>query len=77
MYNDFKMNPQAPHFAHLQHLLDVSEKESYTNKEIEKSFMDMTKTMFVDKVSSSLAAPKNIGNMYCGSLYSYFSNCIS
>jgi len=50
----------------------VSVEKSFTNKEIEKSFMELTKKQFGEKVLTSLTGPKNIGNMYCGSLYSYF-----
>ncbi|KAI3652584.1 hypothetical protein MP228_002009 [Amoeboaphelidium protococcarum] len=43
--------------------------QTYFNKEVEKAFVTCTKKSFNDRVLPSLLAAKNIGNMYCGSLY--------
>jgi hydroxymethylglutaryl-CoA synthase len=76
-YNDFKRDPTNERFADLAHLDAVSVQDSYTNKEIEKSFMNLTKMEFAKKVTPSLIAAKNMGNMYCGSLYGGLASLLS
>ncbi len=69
--------PQAQKYEELSHLLQVSVADSYTSKEIEKGFMNFTKSEFKTKVSPSLLAAKNMGNMYCGSLYGGLASLLS
>lgn len=56
---------------------DVKLEESYFNKDVEKAFLDFTKKVFLEKVEPSLLLAKNLGNMYCGSVYGCFSSLIS
>lgn len=49
-YNDFKRDPQNAKFEALAALDAVPEAETYTNKEIEKGFMNLTKSEFLKKV---------------------------
>ena len=51
-YNDFKNDPQNVKFESLAALDSVPEAETYTNKEIEKGFMNLTKNEFLKKVFS-------------------------
>lgn len=68
-FHDFLNNPDAGAFANLQRFRSVTLEGSYFNKELEKAFVDYTKPHFAEKVLPSLFVAKNVGNMYCGSLY--------
>jgi hydroxymethylglutaryl-CoA synthase len=43
--------------------------ETYFNKDVEKAFVELSKPLFKEKVDISLLMARQIGNMYCGSLY--------
>ena len=49
-YNDFKRNPENLKYQTLAALDSVPLSETYTNKEIEKGFMGLTKNEFMKKV---------------------------
>ena len=68
-YNDFLRHSKDEKFASFSSLMSISLEDSYTNKEIEKKFMAFTKDSFAARVAPSLTCAKNLGNMYCGSLY--------
>jgi hydroxymethylglutaryl-CoA synthase len=48
---------------------NFSRSDSYTNRDIEKAFMRFTDEAYKKKVLDSLVVPKNVGNMYCASVY--------
>jgi hypothetical protein len=49
-YNDFKRDPANPKYESLASLDAVPEAETYTNREIEKGFMGLTKNEFLKMV---------------------------
>ncbi|KAH6577552.1 hypothetical protein BASA60_003958 [Batrachochytrium salamandrivorans] len=51
--------------------------QTYTNKDIEKAFMGATKELFDVRVAPGLIAAKNLGNMYCASLYGGLASLLS
>ncbi|KAJ2700628.1 3-hydroxy-3-methylglutaryl coenzyme A synthase [Coemansia sp. IMI 203386] len=76
-YNDFTRSPDAPQFADVQQFKDVSREESYTNKVLEKAFINVSKASFAAKTDRSLLAARNIGNMYTGSVFFGLSSLLS
>ncbi|KAJ3333256.1 hypothetical protein HDU76_010076 [Blyttiomyces sp. JEL0837] len=77
-FNDYLRNPSNPLFAAVpERIATLSTQETYGDKEVEKVFMDITKTSFSKKVLPGLLASKNCGNMYCGSLYAGLSSLLS
>lgn len=77
-FNDFLRNPKDPKFSEeLQQFKDLKLEETYFNREIEKAFIQQVKPEFSSKVEPSLLMAKNVGNMYCGSLYSCLVSLIS
>jgi len=76
-YNDFLRTPDDPKFAQMQHLREISIEDSFTNKDIEKAFVAHTKSEFEARVLPTLLCSKNMGNLYCGSLYSGLCSLIS
>lgn len=69
VYNDWLANKQL--FTQVdQSLRDIGYEESLTNKTIEKTFMNVSKQFYEERVKPSLIVPTNTGNMYTASLYS-------
>lgn len=68
-FNDFLRDPENAKYEAMAPFKDLPRQETYTNRDIEKAFMGVTKDSFVKKVSPCLVVPKNTGNMYCGSVY--------
>ncbi|KAJ1944483.1 3-hydroxy-3-methylglutaryl coenzyme A synthase [Linderina macrospora] len=68
-YNDFLRSPDAPQFADVQQFKDIAREDSYTNKVLEKAFINVSKQTFGAKTKPSLLAASNIGNMYTGSVF--------
>ncbi len=68
-YNDFLRNPSDPAFAGMEAFAKISRADSYINRDIEKAFMRLTDEGYKAKVLESLVLPKNVGNMYCASVY--------
>ncbi|KAJ3106429.1 Hydroxymethylglutaryl-CoA synthase, cytoplasmic [Phlyctochytrium planicorne] len=76
-FNDLLRNPTDPKFAALSKYAGLTCEGTYSDKEVEKAFVDFTKAEFAAKVSPGLTASKNVGNMYCGSLYSGLASLLS
>ena len=74
-YNDFKRNPEL--FPELAQFQDVTNEQSFTDRVLEKAFMGVVKEDFESKVVPSMVANKNLGNMYCASLYGALCALIS
>ncbi|EGF77294.1 hypothetical protein BATDEDRAFT_33695 [Batrachochytrium dendrobatidis JAM81] len=68
-FNDLRRNPSAKELAQFEEHASTPIEQTYTNKDIEKVFMGVTKDMFSARVAPGLMAAKNLGNMYCASLY--------
>ena len=68
-YNDFLRNPSDSAFVGMESFANVSEDESYVNRDLEKAFMRITEKDYKAKVLTSLNVSKNVGNMYCASVY--------
>lgn len=75
-YNDFIRTPTAFDDS-FQELKAVTKEDSYTDRILEKKFMGHTLDSFGAKTGPTLMAAKNMGNMYCASLYGALATLIS
>lgn len=70
LYNDYLSNPEAPAFKEVApELKDVEYQASLTDKNVEKTFMALTKKRFAQRVQPAISVATMCGNMYCGSVY--------
>ncbi|KAJ3219610.1 Hydroxymethylglutaryl-CoA synthase, cytoplasmic [Dinochytrium kinnereticum] len=76
-FNDLLRNPTDARFVNLTKYAGLAREATYSDKEMEKAFVDLTKAEFAAKVSPGLLASKNVGNMYCGSLYAGLASLLS
>jgi len=68
-FNDFKAEPDVFPESLQSSFAQVELEDSYFNKDVEKSFMDISKVTFESKTRPSLMIATNVGNMYTPSLY--------
>jgi hydroxymethylglutaryl-CoA synthase len=75
-YNDFKRD-NAKFGPEFQQFSDLTQDQSINDRNLEKAFMNETKKDFNKKVLPGMLASKNMGNMYCASLYGAICSLIS
>ncbi|KND04342.1 hydroxymethylglutaryl-CoA synthase [Spizellomyces punctatus DAOM BR117] len=76
-FNDFLRNPDDERFAAFAQFKDLKRENTYTNREVEKAFMEYTKDAFKTKTLPSLLVAKNLGNSYCASVYCGLASLLS
>lgn len=72
IYNDFLRQAsyfEGPSLASLEPFRTLGEEESYSNRDLEKISQQVGKPLYNAKVEPATLLPKQIGNMYCASLY--------
>ena len=70
LYNDYLQNPEAPAFKEVApELKDIEYTASLSDKNVEKTFMALTKKRFTQRVQPAINVATMCGNMYCGSVY--------
>lgn len=72
VYNDFVRNPsfvEEDVSAKLQPFATLSPADSLVNRDLEKVAQQVAKKQYDSKVVPSTLLPKELGNMYCASLY--------
>lgn len=70
LYNDYRNATSSAEFASLpQSLRDLPYEESLQSKELEKTFVELSKPRFLSRVEPCIRAPSLCGNMYTASLY--------
>ncbi|KAG8525967.1 3-hydroxy-3-methylglutaryl coenzyme A synthase [Bacidia gigantensis] len=70
LYNDFRASPDSPAFEPVpKDIRDLSYEASLTDKNVEKTFMGLSKKHFQARVQPSIQVPTMCGNMYCASVY--------
>lgn len=75
---DFVRDPSNPMYAELlEKFRDVKPADTYFDRDVEKTFMDFSKNAFNKRVAPTLLAAKQLGNMYCGSLYGGLASLVS
>ena len=57
-------------------LQQLPRSETLMNKDVEKTFVGLSKAQFAAKVTPSGLTSKNLGNMYAGSLWGAFASLI-
>ncbi|KIV93998.1 hydroxymethylglutaryl-CoA synthase [Exophiala mesophila] len=78
LYNDFLQDPSHPQFKEVAaELRDLDYQASLTDKNVEKTFMALTKKRFVERVQPAIQVATMCGNMYCGSVYGGLVGLIS
>jgi hydroxymethylglutaryl-CoA synthase len=76
-YNDFLLNKSNLAYKDVQHLADVPTEKSYDSREIEETFVKMSKNAYNTKVVPSTVVPTQIGNTYTASLYFGFASLLA
>lgn len=70
LYNDYLSDPENPAFKEVApELKDMDYQTSLTDKNVEKTFMALTKKRFTQRVQPAISVATMCGNMYCGSVY--------
>ncbi|GAB1742708.1 hypothetical protein NU219Hw_g8420t1 [Hortaea werneckii] len=78
LYNDFLKNPENPLFKDVPaELKDVPYEQSITDKNIEKTFVALSKKRFAARVQPTIDVPTMCGNMYTASVYSSLVSLIA
>ena len=78
LYNDFLENPTHPAFAEVApELRDLDYSKSLTDKNVEKTFMGLTKKRFAERVKPSLDVATLCGNMYTATVYAGLASLLS
>lgn len=79
MYNDFLISSDDPKWAASvpAELRGLGYDESLRSKELEKTFLALSKGKFAARVEPCIAAPRLCGNMYTASLYCSLISLIS
>ncbi|KAK5060033.1 hypothetical protein LTR84_009917 [Exophiala bonariae] len=78
LYNDFLQDPTHPQFKEVApELRDIDYQASLTDKNVEKTFMALTKKRFNERVQPAIQVATMCGNMYCGSVYGGLVGLIS
>lgn len=78
LYNDYLANPSNPAFAEVApELRDVDYEKSLSDKNVEKTFMGLTKKTFAERVRPSLDVATLCGNMYTATVYGGIASLIS
>ncbi len=63
--------------AQLERINTLQLADTYFDKDVEKHMVDASKQLFESKVVPGLLCAKELGNMYCGSLYGGLASLIS
>lgn len=78
LYNDFLATPEAEQFSTIPaDLRELDYEQSLSDRNIEKTFMGLSKKRFEERVKPSLTAPTMCGNMYTASVYSGLVSLLS
>ena len=71
LYNDYLANPESEQFESVtDEIRDLTYEASLADRNVEKTFLGLSKKRFQERVQPSLEVPTNCGNMYTASVYS-------
>lgn len=76
-FNDLLCNPKDKDFESVAKFKDLKREETYFNRDLEKSFLKLSKPLYDEKVGPGTILPKELGNTYCASLYCGLVSLIS
>lgn len=77
IYNDFCNDTSRPQYAAFTKFASLKKNETFNNVELDKALMEFSKPLYAAKVAPSTMLPKQLGNIYTGSLYSSLVSLIS
>lgn len=78
LFMDYLSAPHKPEFANIDSsFLDLPYPKTLSSKEIEKSFMALSKSDYTTRVSPSMLCASRCGNMYTASLYGGLASLLS
>ncbi|KAF9889949.1 hypothetical protein FE257_006823 [Aspergillus nanangensis] len=78
LYNDYLTNPTSPAFSEVApELRDLDYNTSLTDKNVEKTFMGLTKKRFAERVRPGLDVATLGGNMYTATVYAGLASLLS
>ena len=78
LYNDYLTAPDHPAFESVpSEIQGISYENSLTDKNIEKTFMSLSKKRFEARVQPGINVPTMCGNMYTASLYGSLCSLVS
>jgi len=69
-YNEFLDGNEDFSNESVQRFSRIPLEDSYNNRELEQAFIELSKDPFSKKTLNSLLLARELGNLYCGSLYS-------
>ncbi|KAI5858569.1 putative hydroxymethylglutaryl-CoA synthase [Tricharina praecox] len=71
LYNDYVASPTSEQFGSVpEEMRDIDYETSLADRNIEKTFVGLSKKRFAERVQPSIEVPTNCGNMYTASVYS-------
>ncbi|TFK29624.1 hydroxymethylglutaryl-CoA synthase [Coprinopsis marcescibilis] len=79
LYNDFVTEPKAARFANVPNpeaFLAQTHSQSLTDKNVEKTFVSLSKGSFSKRTDPAMACSKRLGNMYTASLYGCLASLV-
>jgi hydroxymethylglutaryl-CoA synthase len=78
LYNDYLADPENPLFKDVPaEIKDLTYEQSIADKNVEKTFVGLSKKRFAARVQPSIEVPTMCGNMYCASVYSSLVSLLS
>ena len=78
LYQDFLANPSNELFAEVPtEIRSLSYEASLTDKNLEKTFLGLTKQRFTQRVQPGIEMPTMCGNMYCASVHGCLISVLS
>jgi hydroxymethylglutaryl-CoA synthase len=78
LYNDYLANPNHPSFATVPaEIGQLTAEAALTDRNVEKTFMGLSKGRYQGRVLPGILAPTMCGNMYCASVYSGLVSLLS
>lgn len=70
LYNDFLASPERAEYKDAQKFLTLTGDATYNDRDLETYFTKKSVPQYKTKVQDSAALPRQLGNLYCASLYS-------
>ena len=78
LYNDYLADKSAEEFSSIdESIASLSYEQSITDKNVEKTFMILTKKRFTERIYPSTLAGRLVGNMYTASVFSSLASILS
>ena len=78
MYNDFLSDPKNPAYESIPaEFASLDRKSTITNKDVEKAFAGLSKSVQAQKLEPTMDTVRRVGNMYTASLYGGLASLLS